>query len=378
MIQTTRTNALRPGIRFRQGRALRGLATAATALMILGAPALAQGWGPQPGWGPGPGWGPAPGWGQQGPWGGPGPGGFGPGSEGPGHGGQKAPKPSLIEVTGSGQASVAPDLAEVTVGVTIQAPTAGEAMRQNAGRQRAVIDALYAQGIEARDVQTSNLSLSPVQNYPDNQPPVITGYRAGNQVTVRVRDLPKLGAILDSLVTAGANEVQGITFNRDDAGEVEADARRDAVRNARERAEVIADAAGQRLGRLVSISDVGGSAPPMPMRMQAMAADASPPPPVETGELSITAGVTATWEMLPDRGRGGPDEGRGPDRDRPHHGPDAGPEPDNRDNGGPDRGPGPMNPPDAGAPPAERGPALLPEPEATPPGPAPVAPPPSN
>lgn len=307
----------------RPRRAGRGLATAAAALLILAAPAMAQGpgWGPQPGWGPGGGqWGAGP-WGN-GPWGGYpwgwGPGQAGPGQAGPGQGGPEDRQPAAIEVTGSGEASVAPDLAVITLGVTVQAPTAGEAMRQNATRQRAVIVTLNRNGVAARDIQTSNLSLNPVQNYPEGQPPVITGYNAGNMVTVRIRDLPQLGPILDALVGAGANEIQGVTFSREDADEVEAEARRNAVANARDRAEVIAEAAGQRLGRLISLSDLAQPSPPRPMMMRAMAADSGAPP-VETGELNISAQVTATWEMLParDEGRGG--WGRAPDGD--DHGP---------------------------------------------------------
>lgn len=258
---------------FRLPRRTGALATAAAALMIAAAPAMAH----------------PPGGGDKGPMHGP-----------AGH----APAAATIEVTGSGMASVAPDLAVVTVGVTIQAPSAGEAMTQNAARQQAVIDALKGKGIEARDIQTSNLSLSPVQDYSrEGQPPVITGYQAGNMVTVRVRDLPQLGPVLDAIVGAGANEIQGIAFQREDADAVEAQARREAVTNARMRAEVIAEAAGQRLGRLVSITAGSVGSPPQPM-MRAMAASADAKTPVESGELSVSADVTARWELLP---AGGPE-----------------------------------------------------------------------
>ena len=207
---------------------------------------------------------------------------------------------ATIQVTGSGMATVAPDLAVVTLGVTVQAPTAGEAMSQNATRQQAVIAALQDRGVEARDIQTSGLSLSPMQDYSrEGQPPRITGYQAGNVVTVRVRDLQQMGATIDAIVAAGANEVQGISFQRNDPAETEAEARRRAVANARDRAEVIAAAAGQRLGRLIAISDTAqGAAPPEPMMMRAMAAGKDSTP-VQAGELSVSAEVTARWELLP-------------------------------------------------------------------------------
>lgn len=215
--------------------------------------------------------------------------------------GMHAMRPALINVTGTGYANVAPDMAVITIGVTVQAANAGEAMSQNASRQQAVIDAVKGSNIEARDIQTSNISLSPVQDYSQQgKPPVITGYQAGNMVTIRVRDLPKLGDVLDAIVAAGANEVQGISFQRDDAAKTEADARRNAVTNARDRAEVIAAAAGQRLGRLVALSDTQGppqSPQPMMMRANMQSGDAKVP--VEAGELRMSADVTATWEMLP-------------------------------------------------------------------------------
>lgn len=360
-------------------RAARRAAAGAVVLCLLAAPALAH---PPGGWGQGGGWAPpgpyGPDWSQGGPagpgWsGGPG----GPGGPG-GHGGPgggawgERPDPALISVTGSGEATVAPDLAVITVGVTVQAGTAAEAMSQNSARQRQVIDALNARGITGRDIQTSNLSLSAVQDYSrEGQPPVITGYQAGNMVTIRVRDLPQLGPVLDALVAAGANEIQGISFQRDDATGTEAEARRRAVDNARERAEVIAEAAGQRLGRLVALSDAPGNGPgPIPMRMRAMAADAGAAPPVEAGELSLSAQITGTWELLPAKGGTDRDSGRG------GQGQDGGGHDDDApDRGGDDFGGGGVQP----LPPVtESAPAAAPAaPGAAQPAPAPVPAPPS-
>ena len=144
-----------------------------------------------------------------------------------------------INAQGEGRASVAPDLATVSLGVTTQAPTAAQAMSDNATRQTAIIEALRAQGVAPSDLQTQGLSLSPLQDYSrEGQPPVITGYQAQNIVTARIRDLPRLGAILDTMVGAGATDVQGITFSREDAAATEDRARTEAVTEARRRAEV--------------------------------------------------------------------------------------------------------------------------------------------
>lgn len=221
-----------------------------------------------------------------------------------------------INVQGEGRASVAPDLATVSLGVTTQAPTAAQAMADNATRQTAIIEALRAQGLAPADLQTQGLSLSPLQDYSrEGQPPVITGYQAQNIVTARIRDLPRLGAILDAMVAAGATDVQGITFSREDAAATEDRARTEAVAEARRRAEVIARAAGMELGPLVSLTDTSMTQGPRPMAMMARAADAEASTPVEAGELTLSAQVTGVWSLLPtggDAGDGGPQGG--------HHG----------------------------------------------------------
>ncbi|SDK79731.1 SIMPL domain-containing protein [Paracoccus chinensis] len=223
-----------------------------------------------------------------------------------------------INVQGEGRASVAPDLATVSLGVTTQAPTAAQAMSDNATRQTAIIEALRAQGVAPADLQTQGLSLSPLQDYSrEGQPPVITGYQAQNIVTARIRDLPRLGAILDTMVGAGATDVQGITFSREDAAATEDRARTEAVTEARRRAEVIARAAGMELGPLVSLTDTSMTQGPRPMAMMARAADAEASTPVEAGELTLSAQVTGVWSLLPTSGDAG---GCGP-QDGHHHGP---------------------------------------------------------
>lgn len=213
--------------------------------------------------------------------------------------------PATLSVTGEGRTSVAPDMATLSLGVTTQAPTAAQAMTDNATRQGAVIEAIKAQGVASADIQTSGLSLSAVQDYSkDNAPPTITGYQAQNIVTIRVRDLPRLGTVLDGLVGAGANEIQGIGFSRDDLTPAQDEARRLAVADARHRAETLAAAAGQTLGRLVALSDSGAALPPVPMMMRAeMKAGGATP--VEAGALDVTAQVSAVWALEGEGAAGG-------------------------------------------------------------------------
>lgn len=225
---------------------------------------------------------------------------YGPGHAGPGHAAGAPMRPATIDVQGEGRTNVAPDLATVSIGVTTQAETAAQAMADNATRQSAIIEVLRAQGIAPEDLQTQGLNLSPMQDYSrEGQPPLITGYQAQNIVTAQVRDIPRLGALLDAMVEAGATDVRGISFTREDAAAAEDEARAAAVVEARRRAEVIAQAAGMVLGPLQSLTDATRSGGPRPMEMMmARAADAQSTP-IEAGQLTITAAVTGVWTMLP-------------------------------------------------------------------------------
>lgn len=232
-----------------------------------------------------------------------------------GHHGMKHPGPMAeLTVTGEGQSTAQPDLATVSLGVSSRADTAAEAMSQNAAQQTKVIDALKGAGVEARDIQTSGLNLSPVIDYQDGQPPKLTGYAAQNMVTVRVRDIAGLGPVLDKLVGAGANEINGIGFSREDMTEALDKARADAIADARHRAEVMAEAAGMRLGPLMSLSEAQIAGGPQPMMMAADAKRGGAP--IEAGELSVTANVTAVFAMhdakAPKPGPEGEDAGAPP------------------------------------------------------------------
>ncbi|WP_304617828.1 SIMPL domain-containing protein [Paracoccus sp. (in: a-proteobacteria)] len=208
--------------------------------------------------------------------------------------------PSRLSVSGEGQARIAPDLATVQLGVTTQADSAAEAMRQNASQQNAVIEALRGAGLADADIQTSGLNLSPLMDYSDGQAPRVTGYQASNIVAIRVTDLAGLGGVLDAIVEAGANEIRGIDFSRENGLEAVDEARRDAVADARRKAEVLAEAAGLTLGPVLSLRDQprGHEGPRPMMRMEAAMADASTP--VQPGELSMEAAVEIEYALIGD------------------------------------------------------------------------------
>lgn len=239
-----------------------------------------------------------------------------------GHFAMKHPGPfARLTVTGAGQATAQPDLATISVGVSSRADTAVEAMRLNAEQQSKVIEALKAEGVEARDIQTSGLNLSPVIDFQDGQTPKLTGYAAQNMVTVRLRDLAGLGPVLDRLVGVGANEIGGIAFSREDMGAAQDSARAGAIADARHRAEIMAEAAGMKLGRLISLSEAPAGGEPRPMMMAAEAKRADTP--IEAGELAVTANVTAVYAMRDARAP----EDAGPEDAPGDAGPDAPPAP---------------------------------------------------
>lgn len=213
---------------------------------------------------------------------------------------------SRMSVIGSGQARVAPDLATVRLGVTTRAESAADAMRQNSDQQSAVIDALVAAGIAEEHIQTSGLNLNPVIDFSPEREPTVTGYEASNMVSVRVTQIDRLGEVLDAIVGAGANQINGIEFSRMDGLDAEDQARRTAVEDALHKAEVLAEAAGLQVGRVLTMRDGAVSDGPRPMMRQA-AMEVSASVPVQAGQVEVSAQVQMEFALI-----GGPD--CGPDR----------------------------------------------------------------
>ena len=171
--------------------------------------------------------------------------------------------PRTISLVGHGELRVAPDMAIVTVGVLKQAATAAEALAANTAAMTAVIAALKAAGIEAKDIQTSNFMVAPRYDYGDNtQPPKLTGYDVSNNVTVIVRSIAMLGGLLDTLVSAGSNQINGISFQVSKPDAALDDARKLATEDATRKARLYAEAMHLELGPVLSLSEGVTYAPP--------------------------------------------------------------------------------------------------------------------
>lgn len=204
--------------------------------------------------------------------------------------------PPTVSVTGEASISVPPDLAQVDSGVTTEAKTAREASEANNKAMGGVLQALKNSGLAEKDIQTSRLSLSP-QSAPNrnaNAPFLIVGYRASNRVTVTIRDITKVADTIDVLVSAGANEISGISFMVSKASKLLDDARSEAVADARRKAEIYAKAANITLGAPISISE---ETAPGPMPYRKMAADMAASAPVAQGQETLRVSVSVSYEI---------------------------------------------------------------------------------
>jgi len=214
-------------------------------------------------------------------------------------------QPAIIKVNGSGKASLKPDIALVTIGVLRQDKTARAALDANNQAMAAVIDAMKKMKIASKDLQTSGFNISPQYHYPkrsndgSQQPPVITGYQVSNQLTIRIRDLAKVGNVLDKAVTLGVNSGGGIVFTNDKPEDAITQARKKAMANAIAKARTLTKAAGVELGDIVTITEQSAMPRPVPMargRMMAEAAMADSVP-VQAGENEYRVDISVSWEI---------------------------------------------------------------------------------
>ncbi len=206
------------------------------------------------------------------------------------------PSGTLLGVTAQGRTTRVPDLATIRAGVVAQAPTAAAALADDAARMQRVLAALRKAGIAPRDIATASVGLSPQYRYADNQPPVLTGYQTTNSVSIRFRDIAKAGPILDALVAEGANQIDGPSLSLDDPDAALDEARTDAVRRARTRAELYARAAGLHVVRIVSMTENGddtggGGAQPMVFARAMAKADTV----IAPGEKDVTVTLSVRF-----------------------------------------------------------------------------------
>jgi uncharacterized protein YggE len=206
-----------------------------------------------------------------------------------------APPPRTLHVSGEGRVFAAPDVARVTVGVDVEHASLARATADAAARMKGVLAALQKAGVASKDVRTVRYHVEvrrKLEKLSGTSEP--SGYRVTNQAQVTVRDLGKVGSILDQVVAAGANEVEGLWFAKEDTSQELARALESAVRDARGKAEVLAKAAGATLGEVVQLTEGGRG--PVPVH-GVMALRTASEVPVAEGQLEIDASVEVTFGL---------------------------------------------------------------------------------
>jgi uncharacterized protein len=206
--------------------------------------------------------------------------------------GLAAQEATVLTVTGTGQISIAPDMATILVGVEVEAKTAKAALALNSSRMIEVFDTLTTSGIAKRDIQTSQFSLLPQwssRNNSNTSPPKISGYAVTNVVSVRVRELDGLGPVLDGLTKSGANRIQAVQFTLADPDPYLDQARKLAVQDALRKAALFASAASLSTGQILSISEGVFAQPGGPQPQFRALSEATP---IAEGETKLTASVT--------------------------------------------------------------------------------------
>jgi uncharacterized protein len=208
------------------------------------------------------------------------------------------PPKRTITINGKGSVKAAPDKVSVSAGVETQAPTAKEALAKNTDAMTKVVEALKDAGIDPKDIQTTTFNVSPrYENRDDGKPARIVGYSVINSVFVTSHDIGKLGAILDQLVSAGANSIGGISFDIDNPEDKQNDARKAAMADAIAKAKLYVEAAGAELGPVMTITEQGGYVPRTMAAPMMEASGAAKPVPIEAGTESVDIEVQVTWEL---------------------------------------------------------------------------------
>jgi len=209
-----------------------------------------------------------------------------------------APPVRTLNVNGTGQAFLSPDIAYIYIGVHTEEDTAADAVEVNNSQTQKVISALRDAGVAANDIRTTNFSIWPNQQYGPNGQPTGTRYVVDNSVFVTVRKLDGLGDLLDSAIGAGANSINSIQFDVADKTEALKKAREEAVKDAKEQAQQLADAAGMNLGDIQTISFSDSSPVPyMEYGKGGGGAAVESTVPIQPGQLTVTATVSISYAI---------------------------------------------------------------------------------
>jgi len=209
------------------------------------------------------------------------------------------PNPDGITVTGRGEVLTVPDMASVDLGVSVLGATVSDATAEAAVSTTVVVASLVDAGVERVDIATTNYSVSPEYDWQDNQRRLL-GYRANNTVRATIRDMARIGDILDGAVSAGGDntQVSGLTFTIDDDSRLLVAARDAAWADARAKAEQLARLSGRALGRAVAIAELGSGPPtPFPMPRFTAAAAAEMATPIEGGSTSVMVSLHVRYEF---------------------------------------------------------------------------------
>lgn len=207
---------------------------------------------------------------------------------------QPPPRPEArVIVNGEGSVTVQPDYAQIGAGVTTKAKTVKEATDANAKLMAAITAALLDSGIAQKDIQTSRFSVQPVYAPPQpNAEPKLSGFSVSNQLSITIRQIATVGAILDRVIAAGATDVGGVEFLHSDLSKALDQAREAAVADARRKAELYARAAGLELGRVMWITEDPSFAPPVSMKALRAAGGLASPVPIAAGEDTLRVQIT--------------------------------------------------------------------------------------
>jgi uncharacterized protein YggE len=212
--------------------------------------------------------------------------------------GDEATPLGTVTMRGSGTASAAPDQAQMSFGIETEDADAREALDEASRVAEDIVDAVKDQGVDSDDIQTTDVSIYPRMDYDRDGPPRIEGYRASIRVSVTVTSIEDTGDVIAAATDAGANSMSGPSFTLSEDNPERTQAIADAVEDARMRAEAAAEAAGKRLGDVLSVAEEGVTAPPIQYRFDsAVAAEEAIAPPIEPGQLDLTASVKVVFEL---------------------------------------------------------------------------------
>jgi len=204
-----------------------------------------------------------------------------------------------ISVTGTGEASGAPDLALLTLGVSTEEKSVKEARDKAAAAMNAVVSSLKDNGVDDKDIQTQQLSIYPEFDYADGRQE-LRGFRVTNIVSAKLRDLDRVGEVIDDAAEAGGDllQIQGLSFTIEEPDELRAQAREEAVKEARAKGERLAELAGVKLGKPISINEEGFfQPPPIPLARGALEAAPAAETPIQPGEMEVSVSVSVVFAI---------------------------------------------------------------------------------